>query len=86
MGFLCPSNCAGSTASHSSFIETWVVIVQEMHEDRKTKSLPILLGRQPSTSKPTTGLIAVQTRYEIFIKDAEPQFAEASGVGAFVGE
>ena len=59
--------------------------MQEMHEDRKTKLLPISAYPVGETTfclcKPTTRLIAVQTRYEIFIKDAEAQFAEASGVG-----
>ena len=38
--------------------EMWVVGVEEMHGGRETKLLPILLGRQPSTSKPMMGLIA----------------------------
>ena len=32
----------------------WVAGVQEMHEGRETKLLPIQLGRRPSSSKPGT--------------------------------
>ena len=32
--------------------EMWVAGVQEMHEGRETKLLPIQLGRRPSSSKP----------------------------------
>ena len=46
--------------------EMWLVGVQEMHEGREAELLPIQLGRRPSSSKPTMGLIATlcfQTRY-----------------------